>query len=230
MIRRIFATFGDAKRWASEQRCGTLRRIEGTEFFEWHSPVGWSTDDEVPMSGAIDPEDPYDFPSWTWDGQLEIRCEPIFLDLLARCRNVSNDPHEVLTREHRTLAWCDNDTGLVWDAALIFQDPHGTHAKFQHDYMNAIGYAGFNDWRAPSLEELRTLLVAGPAPTERIKAPLAGYRQRASWSNRFEGRDREAFYLDFTTGEASRQRFIERERPSSSDYVMRHCASRCVRG
>jgi len=89
----------------------------------------------------------------------------------------------------------DNHTGLIWegktasgdragnnkytnlDSTAIYQDSSGTYFNTQEEIdasTNSIGYVnsvnnqllcGFNNWRMPTMAELRTLVKAGSSPT-----------------------------------------------------------------
>ena len=61
----------------------------------------------------------------------------------------------------------DNQTGLIWEAKTF--DPNDNRyfqkamslEEFTKDYinqLNAMKYGGFDDWRAPSKHELRSLI------------------------------------------------------------------------
>lgn len=56
----------------------------------------------------------------------------------------------------------DSETGLVWEYDYA-TDKDWQQAK---DYCEALVYAGYDDWRLPTMEELRTLVnknLSGPA-------------------------------------------------------------------
>lgn len=229
MKKQIFPSFKEALEWAQLVRCGMVRRMPDSDLFEWIETEELKLKNERPRV-TRDPDDPSIFVSYGFQG-MDIFCKSLFLESLSRWRNFSDDPCLVLNKEHKTLAWLDRETGLYWDAALIFEDIHGTHPNFQDRIMNEIRYAGFNDWRAPTIMELQTLLVQdrNSARVIGIKAPLSAMGKFACWSN--EGKSEEALYMDFTNGYYTSQHYVEGDSMGTGGhYVMSRCLSRCVRG
>lgn len=57
------------------------------------------------------------------------------------------------------FAWTDRETGLAWDVQRVFHEPRETvFPDRKYDVLNAVCYAGFDNWRLPTLCELETLV------------------------------------------------------------------------
>jgi hypothetical protein len=103
-----------------------------------------------------------------------------------------------------TLAWVDDDTSLMWEvkskeninALYTWHKRYEAAARAQnskwlesdvidcHSYverMNRERYAGFDDWRLPTKEELLSLVVEDQEHIK-IKIPLKGNSCPAYWS------------------------------------------------
>lgn len=162
-------------------------------------------------------------------GGMTIVCKDIFLEELSKCQNFSDTSNNIVDEKKKILAWLDVDTNLYWDAALIFQDPHGNYPLPVHETLNELSYAGFNDWRMPTTYELMTLLEKAKSEMGcYIKKPLRGRHAAASWAcSYWNGVDSE--YLDFLTGKTGRQKFKDNDGGWGSWHAS-FVASRSVRG
>jgi Leucine-rich repeat (LRR) protein len=101
------------------------------------------------------------------------RLDESFLKELSKYKNVSEDQNNVILPEDSFLAWKDNDTGLFWDVARVFNPSPTNVVKPIHKTLNELNYAGFNDWRIPSLYELKTLLTKKEDGNWSVKKPLS---------------------------------------------------------
>ena len=65
--------------------------------------------------------------------------------------------------------------------------------------VNAETFAGFNDWRMPTVNELSTIIVNGSIPTI---DPIFGPTQPADYWSATESSDSHAIPLNFLRGDA----------------------------
>ena len=112
----------------------------------------------------------------------------------------------------------DRLTGLVWELKCTAADCQAQHdlvAKLPWrdavtawvDALNAARFGGHDDWRVPSLEELRTLLAAVPPcatpPCPAAALPRDGTAPGGYWSSTSFSLDRQrAWAISFGDGEA----------------------------
>jgi hypothetical protein len=93
----------------------------------------------------------------------------------------------------------DNVTGLEWQ-----QDTHGTYTWQQAiDYCENLMYAGYNDWRLPTIKELSTLVDSSiPIPGPTINTDYFLTTQPSFyWSSTNNARTTDrACYVDFNDG------------------------------
>ncbi|MBZ0273860.1 DUF1566 domain-containing protein [bacterium] len=73
------------------------------------------------------------------------------------CLNGSDDDNS----DHSDAAWTDASTGLTWQSARFEE----VEWKSANQHCDDLQVSGFDDWRLPSISELRTL-VRGCAATE----------------------------------------------------------------
>jgi len=63
-------------------------------------------------------------------------------------------------------AWCDNSTGLCWQDPqkdAYIEDDIGVTQPDAIRYCKELVLGGYNDWRLPTIDELRTLIRGNPA-------------------------------------------------------------------
>jgi hypothetical protein len=104
---------------------------------------------------------------------------------------VSNDQDHVIEPEDGVLAWHDHETGLMWDAARIINESKAS-TNNPATILNASNYAGYSDWRLPTLMELRTLICENISRGKHIKAPLSSMTMGPIWTRSTED-DKYAF-------------------------------------
>lgn len=224
MARRMwFKSFSQAHEWGCSHGCGVVRLSENGEGFEW-----CASDEEESRFLAIDIDRLHTFVRYSFDG-MTLLCRDIFLQQITYWRSVSDDPNRVITESDKTLAWRDIDTNLFWDAALVFQDSHGTMPIGVARYLNEVRYAGFSDWRQPTIYELSTLRTeVCNGDGFFIKSPLwRSHCHRAWGSSKHKGDD--SLYFDYAKRNSVQQRYIEPDRGRGS-YEVGGVASRSVRG
>ena len=52
--------------------------------------------------------------------------------------------------------WKDPDTGLIWQKQIFIKEYNWQEAK---NYCQNLSLAGYNDWRLPSIDELKSILT-----------------------------------------------------------------------
>ena len=117
---------------------------------------------------------------------------------------ISDDQNRVIEYEDGILAWVDKETGLMWEVKTKESVKHNyvwskeyienAHApekwtdtvKDAFSYANKLNrqlYAGFDDWRIPSGEELRTLINKTRLNSLCIKQSLSKTSSSGYWSS-----------------------------------------------
>ena len=69
---------------------------------------------------------------------------------------------ESIRVEDNTLTWKDKDTGLIWEMKNEenIEDAYTWEEAFSYaEELNEMNYGGFNDWRVPTINELKTLVT-----------------------------------------------------------------------
>ncbi len=133
--------------------------------------------------------------------------------------NITDDPDKIIKFEDNIKAWIDSDTELMWEikteenlkhryvwsekeiewALLPYFLTDDVEDAFSYaEKLNKMEYAGYNDWRVPSIEELKTILTKeknGQYHTK-IKLPLCENIFDEYWSSSTSGnKNTMAFYL-----------------------------------
>lgn len=78
--------------------------------------------------------------------------------------------HKIVTSVYNeeNKVWLDEDTGLMWQVKIDASEEHGRlqwNDIFKYcDNKNKEQFAGFNDWRVPTIDELETLVTNEPHP------------------------------------------------------------------
>lgn len=227
MEKMWFSSFAEASEWTRAQGCGFIRRSCDANGFDWLLP---DEEKEKALPFRIDVERLSTFVSYSFNG-MTIKCKNLFLKELGKWSPVSENAQKVIVEADKTLVWTDLSSGLSWDVALVFQDPHGTSPIGLEDVLNEFSYGGFSDWRQPTIHELSTLLSEQETgPGIYIKRPLLRSLPSKSWGrSRYESDD--SAYFDFETRLSGTQRYNERDRYySGGEYEVSNVASRSVRG
>jgi hypothetical protein len=68
------------------------------------------------------------------------------------------------------LSWSHRGTGLQW---MSFNYLHSSHENYA-DVLNKLCYAGYSDWRIPTISEIRFMLSADKDISEHSQHPLLG--------------------------------------------------------
>lgn len=112
----------------------------------------------------------------------------IYLDLYTF---VSYDQSHVIEPEDGILAWHDQETGLMWDSARMING-RKSGSRYPNSILNPSNYAGYSDWRLPTLMELRTLVCEKISRGKHIKPPLSAMTLGPIWTRSTED-DKYAF-------------------------------------
>ena len=137
---------------------------------------------------------------------------------------ISKNQDRIIEFEDGVLAWIDKDTGLMWETKnknnLFAVYPWGEGMRNYAQLLNKHKYAGFDDWRVPDIEELRTLLSSNkPVNGFYIKKPLANLTNTLYWSSTTSSiNTSKAWYIDVGLN------------ISGTQYKQGTGSFRCVRG
>lgn len=76
----------------------------------------------------------------------------------------------------------DHATGLMWHQSGSAYYMELSSAKKWLDRLNGRGYAGYSDWRLPTVEEAATLLEAGRQKNNLFVDPIFNKKQKWIWT------------------------------------------------
>jgi len=138
---------------------------------------------------------------------------------------ISDDQSRVIEFEEKIDAWIDKDTGLMWEVKTkenikykyVWSEEWIEKAyepeelkdsvKDAFSYakkLNEMNYAGFNDWRFPTKEELKTLLIKERNNNLYIKLPLSKNSSNYYWSSTtYASSTSYAWFVNFYYGNQS---------------------------
>ena len=94
----------------------------------------------------------------------------------------------------------DRTTGLMWQQAASAQPMLFRHAQAWIEHLNQCGYAGFHDWRMPTLAEAMTLMEQAPNARGLYLDPIFKVEQRAWMWTAERGQGDLAWYVNFNYG------------------------------
>jgi hypothetical protein len=115
---------------------------------------------------------------------------------------------------HRDEIVIDRTTGLMWQQAASSQQMVYSLAVDWIVRLNQRGFAGFDDWRLPTLEETMTLLERSPNSEGLYIDPVFNSKQRLwMWTSDRGGVD-SAWYVNFNYGYSELNRI-----KSGNNYV-----------
>jgi Protein of unknown function (DUF1566) len=104
----------------------------------------------------------------------------------------------------------DHATGLMWHQYGSTEDMIWGEEKNWIRKLNKQGYAGYNDWRLPTVEEAASLLDSGRKNADLFVDPVFDTKQRVIWTGDRYGLDG-AWCVSFFTGSVqSRNVFYNR--------------------
>ncbi len=115
---------------------------------------------------------------------------------------------------HRDEIVIDRATGLMWQQTTSSQQMFYSLAKEWINNLNKRSFAGFNDWRLPTLEEAMTLMERSPNNEGLYIDPIFNSKQRLWIWTADRGEPDSAWYVNFNYGYSKLNRI-----KSSNNYV-----------
>jgi hypothetical protein len=94
----------------------------------------------------------------------------------------------------------DRETGLMWQQAASPEHMIYSLAMKWINNLNKRGFAGYNDWRLPTLEEAMTLMEHAPNSAGLYIDPIFNAKQRAWMWTADRGERDSAWYVNFNYG------------------------------
>ena len=135
-------------------------------------------------------------------------------DTLSTVDNGCMSDRFVVKTVHRDHVVIDRTTGLMWQQTTSPQRMGYSLAIQRINYLNKCGFAGFNDWRLPTLDEAMTLMERSPNKVGLFIDPVFDSKQRAwMWTSEREGAD-SVWYINFSYGYSKLNRI-----KSGNNYV-----------
>ena len=94
----------------------------------------------------------------------------------------------------------DRKTKLMWQKSASAQPMAYRSATTWVEHLNQTGFAGFKDWRLPTLEESMTLMEQTPNSVGLYIDPIFSFKQRLwMWTSERENADM-VWYVNFNYG------------------------------
>ncbi len=101
---------------------------------------------------------------------------------------------------HREEVVIDRTTGLMWQQVASSQQMVYSLAMEWINSLNKRGFAGFDDWRLPTLEEAMTLMEQAPNSAGLFIDPVFNSKQRSWMWTSDRGAAESAWYVNFNYG------------------------------
>ena len=119
---------------------------------------------------------------------------------------ISTDQEKKINLDSGISAWVDSETSLMWEVknndnfkfmyvwskSRVSKVAESSKSSMEEEVkdcesyierMNATSYSGFNDWRLPTIEELKSILSRSENGHVNVKPPLSGNCMRGTWSD-----------------------------------------------
>ncbi len=104
---------------------------------------------------------------------------------------------KILSRDEVVV---DRETGLMWQQAASPEHMLYNLATQWINNLNKRGFAGYNDWRLPTLDEAMTLMEHAPNSAGLYIDPIFNSKQRAWMWTADRGEADSAWYVNFNYG------------------------------
>ncbi|MGD2085779.1 MAG: caspase family protein [Candidatus Aminicenantes bacterium] len=95
----------------------------------------------------------------------------------------------------------DHETGLMWHQSGSWDKIRYKEAKEWINKLNQKGYAGYTDWRLPTLEEAASLLESNKMNGKLYVDPIFSEKQQMMWTGDLYYRNGYVWGIDFSNGE-----------------------------
>lgn len=118
-------------------------------------------------------------------------------DKIKKIRGTNRFVARILRRDEVVI---DRTTGLMWQQSSSTQAMAYPMAMTWVHYLNKCGFAGFTDWRLPTLEEALTLLQDSPSSVGLYIDPIFNAKQRLWMWTSERGNADLAWYVNFNYG------------------------------
>jgi hypothetical protein len=110
-------------------------------------------------------------------------------------------PNRFVVRNlHHDEVVVDRTTGLMWQQSSSSQLMVYSLALEWINSLNKRGFAGFNDWRLPTLEEAMTLIERSPNSAGLYIDPVFNSKQRSWMWTSDRGEEESVWYVNFNYG------------------------------
>ena len=164
------------------------------------------------------------FPYGDSNNQNKVLNQEIIKSELSKYTNVSENQDTIIYPEDCVLAWKDLKTGLYWDVARIFNETQiNGQPILIYNILNKLNYAGFCDWRMPTLYELETIVTKEKTRELHIKKPLAATANVSCWGDSEKG-NLDKYAKNFKNNCTETDRYYGRNQEKLGAYTL------CVRG
>jgi len=128
--------------------------------------------------------------------------------------------NEVINFSDSFEAWIDTNTNFMWELKTVknIQNIYSYNDATKYvDNLNHIKYAGFENWKLPNIDELKSIYSTKLTNDLYIKNPLVNNTDWAYWSNTNTENNDKLFVFYFNNGH---------KRSESKNFK---CSIRCVR-
>jgi len=119
---------------------------------------------------------------------------------LARVKNRYVLNRYAMKSLHRDEVVVDRETGLMWQQAASSEHMLYSLATEWINNLNKRGFAGYNDWRLPTLEEAMTLMEHAPNSAGLYIDPIFNSKRRSWMWTADRGEADSAWYVNFNYG------------------------------
>jgi len=119
---------------------------------------------------------------------------------LARVKNHYAFDRYMMKSLHRDEVVVDRETGLMWQQTASSEHMLYSLATEWINNLNKRGFAGFNDWRLPTLEEAMTLMERYPNSAGLYIDPVFNSKRRSWMWTSDRGAADSAWYVNFNYG------------------------------